>query len=666
MFGIAMSAACGSGDGGAEGSSDASGLTFTTSGTETSGSGSETGSETGQGELVMIEIDPLDVVVEVVDGVAGPGVSFTATAHYDDGTSGPLQGGSWSYTRPEVATINPDSGAWSPTADFGGTGNVRVEADGISASTTATVIYRLTYDPDDVPPDTKLIFDGATTPDPALAVSYPYDRTVFPRGLKAPLPQFSGGADTDLYRFRIEAPTFSYEAWQTAPNPSRLPIPELPIDVWQKMEGSVVTGELTVSYQRYDGTTAYLPIEHTWTLADADLTGMIYYWAVNEGDVLRLPVGADQAETFLEKPPPAGSDPASPSQCIACHSVSSDGSTIVASTYGSQSPWGTWNAEDGSQIFLSGSDFADVWYPADASGFQAISPDGTYVVTGQVQGSLELSLNNTTTPLAALNTATGNPVHPVWSHDGTKLAYGVRTDGSWLDFTNSSLWLTDVSTVTPGFSNPTQLVPADPSLPTVTYPTFAPDSDWIAFNKASQARTREAAGELWMVNSAASSSFSLAEANGAADLTPAQQQMNFEPTFMPVSVGGYYWLVFVSERPYGNTLTDQDPLTRRKQLWATAIDAQIGATDPSHPAFWLPGQGIDNNNMRGNWALSPCLNTGESCSAGYDCCDGFCTDGVCSIGPGGCSSQGNACDTDGDCCDDEAVCVGGFCSAIIP
>ena len=31
------------------------------------------------------------------------------------------------------------------------------------------------------------------------------------------------------------------------------------------------------------------------------------------------------------------------------------------------------------------------------------------------------------------------------------------------------------------------------------YPTWSPDSEWLAFGRATQARTRGAAGELWMV-----------------------------------------------------------------------------------------------------------------------------------------------------------------------
>jgi len=113
--------------------------------------------------------------------------------------------------------------------------------------------------------------------------------------------------------------------------------------------------------------------------------------------------------------------------------------------------------------------------------------------------------------------------------------------------------------------------------------------------------------------------------------------------------------------------------TRRKQLWVTAIDAnpQPGV-DPSHPAFWLPGQELGNQNMRGEWALSPCKQVGEECSAGYECCDGYCIQDPedmtfkCAEDSGGCSQLGDACETAADCCDPNASCINGFCAMDVP
>jgi hypothetical protein len=281
-----------------------------------------------------------------------------------------------------------------------------------------------------------------------------------------------------------------------------------------------------------------------------------------------------------------------------------------------------------------------------------------------------LSQQATVEVAAQLYQAIGWPVHPTWSNGGDKIAYGVRSDGNWLDFNNSTLWVVDVDTSVPSFANPTQIVANDPARPTVSYPTWSPDDEWIAFGRATQARTRGAAGEMWMVRKDGSEPIRIDRGNGFGHIPEAQTAQNYEPTFVPVASGGYFWLVFVSERQYGNTLTDQAVDTRTKQLWVTAIDPhpQPGQ-DPSHPAFWLPGQELDNNNMRGYAALNECKEIGETCEAGYDCCSGFCVeiDGalVCDDQVPSCSPNGSACSEDADCCDPQAECIAGFCSKLI-
>jgi hypothetical protein len=300
---------------------------------------------------------------------------------------------------------------------------------------------------------------------------------------------------------------------------------------------------------------------------------------------------------------------------------------------------------------------------------------------------LKLSAKNSTAAVATMTLPggqAGSPVHPTWSPDGTKLAFGLRLDGGWLDFTQSTLWVVDVLTgAAPSFGVPSQISANDvASRSALIYPTFAPDSRWLAFQMGNRARSRptvidqgtgqtdgEGFGDLWLVDTDTGTRVKLDLANGVGvpQLPTELTSANYEPTFMPVSVGGYYWLVFVSERPYGNTLTDTDPLTRRKQLWVTAIDASVdGTVDPSHPAFWLPGQTTEANNMRGYWALNPCVGNGEGCSAGFDCCSGVCNgDGVCSDPTGTCSEYGNACETSGDCCEG-LVCIGNFCALPTP
>jgi hypothetical protein len=618
----------------------------------TSASGDESGSDTATSDAVVsIAIQPEHVVLDVVDGALPPPTEFVAIGTTDAGEQIPLVG-VWSFDRPDLAQIV--GGSLGVTGLAGGTGTVTFAADAGTATTTATIKVTIVDDPENVDPEVKEAFDTASMPDPALDVLYPYDGTVFPRGLTGPTMMWNGGGATDIYRVRLYGSTFDFTGYATVPPPSQYRLPVAPHDAWLQLTDSL-TGLVTVEVQRYDGVNAYLPETRTWNLSTANLRGAIYYWEVNNGDIVRISPGDTAPQTFLKK---------QPGQCVACHSVSRDGSTIVASIGGGASPWSLYDANSG-----------DALYTTEApSGFQAISPEGEYVVWRQwtddtlAPTSMVLSLANSTDALAYLESPGGTPTHPAWSPDGNSVAFGVRTDGNGLDFTQSTLWLADVDVTTPSFSNLRQIVGNDPTRPTLTYPTFSPDSQWIAFMRATQSRTRGASGELWMTSVDGATQFLLEAANGVDAIPPAQQHLGFEPTFSPVSSGGYFWIVFVSERTYGNLLTDEAVDTRRKQLWVTAIDAvPTPGEDPSHPAFWLPGQELDNQNMRGNWALSPCKGLGAACEAGYECCEGFCIwdeatgQNVCGE-PQACAQLEDACETAADCCDENAVCVGGFCS----
>ena len=69
-----------------------------------------------------------------------------------------------------------------------------------------------------------------------------------------------------------------------------------------------------------------------------------------------------------------------------------------------------------------------------------------------------------------------------------------------------------------------------------------------------------------------------------------------------------------------------------KKLWVAAIDLNAApGADPSHPAFYLPGQELLASNWHQSWVLDPCRSDGSSCATGDQCCNGHCA----ANGPGG-------------------------------
>src|SRR4029079_13556399 len=95
---------------------------------------------------------------------------------------------------------------------------------------------------------------------------------------------------------------------------------------------------------------------------------------------------------------------------------------------------------------------------------------------------------------------------------------------------------------------------------------------------------------------------------GTATCLPANDpKLSFAPTVLPEAVGGYFWVVFTSHRSYGNTLPSMDNGDQNGKLWVAAFDINATAgKDPSHPAFFLDGQELPADNLRGFWVLDPC------------------------------------------------------------
>ena len=95
----------------------------------------------------------------------------------------------------------------------------------------------------------------------------------------------------------------------------------------------------------------------------------------------------------------------------------------------------------------------------------------------------------------------------------------------------------------------------------------------------------------------------------------------------------------------------------------------MAGDDPSHPAFYLPGQELLAGNTRGFWVVDPCKADGNGCESGVECCSGFCQEDesgelTCGQKTDECADEFDRCDTSADCCDPKAACVNHVCTML--
>ncbi|MEJ7728630.1 MAG: hypothetical protein WKG00_05395 [Polyangiaceae bacterium] len=340
------------------GGDDPSGASGTLAGGTTGGGEGSTGIFDPDGGLDSLTVEPKTAEILIDNGGATPpNVDFEA-----------LQGGqpvnaSWSVDFGTIADVDAD-GVVTASGTKGGEVIVTAKTSDSQGSGKVTVSVKQVQNPGGVSPGDQGILKAASDPDPVTQWTYPYDKTVFPRGLLAPEMMWNNGGPDDAYYIHLVGQFVDIEIFAKAPAPSRYLLDDA---TWKAVSESGKGGDLAVSVHRLvpGAQTATVVVNHTWRLAKGSLRGTVYYWANSLGRVVRIKPGSPAPDDFLAAAGVTG--------CTTCHTVSANGETLIM---GGDDPTSNFQLIPNTPQLALGSVGKQVRNWA----MPAVSPNGKYVV----------------------------------------------------------------------------------------------------------------------------------------------------------------------------------------------------------------------------------------------------------------------------------------------
>jgi hypothetical protein len=460
--------------------------------------------DTSHGAVTSLSITPATATITVTNPAKPPTTQLKAVAKYSDGSAAPVSA-SWSVNRVDIAGVGASTGLVTPTGTTFGAVGVTATAAGKMASATVTVDLKEVLNAGMIPASAETALTGATTPDPSVkAFAYPYDATYFPRGLLPPEQQWNGGTAGDSYSLHYTGPSFDLTVYLTADPPSRF---TLPVASWNALTSSVPGADVKVQLRRLSGTMAYVSAAQTWHVADANLRGTIYYWSISEGQIYaidlttgtRSAVFASGSASVIGAPAPLNDGtPASPpwesngsttpnTRCVACHSVSKDGSTLssVFSRAGSSGPLGF--------VDIASSTISAISDYTGGGTYDALTPDGSQAVLNYGVKTMQLVDKATAMPLVSALDGQANLCDPTFSPDGTKFALAANCDpgfGYPVEFRTSNLVVYSYANTAPYFTAPQTVLTSTGLGDAIAFPSFSPDSQYLFIQRGDYSRAK--------------------------------------------------------------------------------------------------------------------------------------------------------------------------------
>lgn len=448
------------------------------------------------------------------------------------------------------------------------------------------------------------------TRDGSMRFLYPYDGTVFPRGVGAPALMWDGPSAEAVY-VHLYNERLDYRACLRSDGSNAL---TLPSTGWSAAEDTAATSasrltlELTsVADGRVSG-----PIAQEVVIAPGELGGSVLYMSYGATGSL---VGTSSLQRL--RPGQSPQRLLTPLACAGCHGVSADGSVVSGYSDGS-----------GAVLQVNASSVTAVSLPALPVGaeFAALVPNGSLYVAPAHPPGLGPRSNTLSSQTAVLyETLTGvlvadsgvapAAVTPAFSPDGLFLTF---VDGAVASGRSVAMMRFDATKR--AASEHRVLFTDERRYP--GWPTFLPDRSAVVFALGERSDfSGDGAGLLRPINLVPPSDlYSVSTMAGASAATrgmltvamgfntgedaaaentylpfgPEDLHRSYNPSVSPRSAGGFHWVLFDAMRHYGNRGI-------KRQIWVAAIDAsrQVGGSlGASHPAFYLPGQEFAAGNIR--------------------------------------------------------------------
>lgn len=566
--------------------------------------------------LVSIRLEPVNPVLMAENG-APVTQAFAVIAMVEGGSE-------YDVTDEAALTLEMswlgslDGARFQSNADVAGRSALTASYRDQTATGEVTVVSTSVVIAPGAPANAPELFDSAPTGGEAPTLVYPASNTIVPPNLNSMEFHFRPGGQNDLFLLDVVGGLVQL----------RIYIPCAPLgggcmyapdeDTWALL-ASAGRGEAPMFYtisglNRSSGAAQGISQSRSIQFSFHDIEGGLYYWDAGAGAVKRYDFGlrGQSAEHFL------GILETGATQCVGCHTLSRDGSTIaVGLDVPGPAAVEAYTVGERERLWGAGGMFSG------GANFFTFSPDNAQII---MSNGVSMSLHDAATG-AELAPIISNGTMPDWSPDGSQVVYARASApapcpipelcaatgiaGGNIEVVDAGNWGATGTIAPAGGGNN-------------YYPSFSPDGEWIIYNRTNLGDSYDAAdARVWAVHRTGGELVALANASPAPGGDSWPKWAPFVDEFRS---GSLMWLTFSSRRDYGLRNTGGN---NPAQLWMVGFDPARAAQgqDPSFSSFWLPFQDPASGNHIAQWVeridRQTCENDGD-CPGNEFCEGGYC------------------------------------------